>query len=241
MRMMRIMGVLLACTAGISGAWANTDGGDDQSQIVIEPVGDPAPVGSWGINFHAWGVNGIAQIQVKIDGIKWDVPHGITPYFTTTSVPKYPTYVVADQFYFNDVVAKSGGGTTTVGTESLPSWKETLRTDDIVVASGSAISVHNAAYPNAVADLWYALWFGDAKPETAPFTIDIQMYDASGVRKANQAFLWHNSPADPSYYHFTSVPATWQMSMPIPEPLTMLGVFAGVGSLTTYLRRRHAA
>jgi len=79
------------------------------------------------------------------------------------------------------------------------------------------------------------------------------------VRVANQSFRygdvsasgygkWYtlmndNTWADPStgYFDSTKIQGAWQASQVIPEPLTMLGVFAGVSGIGAYLRRRRVA
>jgi hypothetical protein len=96
-------------------------------------------------------------------------------------------------------------------------------------------------------------WGVDGSPS---FVLQLQAYDADGKQVGNASISYdgvnHNwdgvshynrdgYPRSADFYKDTLGVGAWQVSKPLPEPLTILGVFGAVAGIGAYIRKRSVA
>jgi hypothetical protein len=94
-------------------------------------------------------------------------------------------------------------------------------------------------------------WQGSWVSAVPKFVLQIQAYDADGHQVGNGSILYDGGwdqrgtgtdayVQTAGYYAETLGVQAWEADKPLPEPLTMLGVIAGVGGVAGYIRKRRA-
>lgn len=249
--MLAVSGILLMSGAAFATSWDPSL--TDEDVALFLPVGDPVACGSWKAHFNNYvGATNVDFIQARARGttVGFENP-GIKNITATTNANVNQSASWHQVFDNGSIVAAAGNS-------QLAPWNGTIAFD-LFFNDTSAPTPPSGSYVYLDLQAWgmttdingvkkeslltnQTFRYGLVEGSTTSYTWYAKAWDSQ-----THASFWVASSAG-SYFgnvyeaSKSLAPAgEWNASAPVPEPLTMLGVFGSVAGIGAYIRKRRVA